>query len=318
VDLVTRVRGDPPRVSWAELALLVLHAEAQGSAKDEAELLVLVRVQRDDAVRLELDHGERDSVAVHGSREDTLPDGDGSQAREVVESAHRSEPRECATMGALEYRERPSAGPAAALLILHHGRGANERDLLPLADALDPARRLHVVSPRAPLELSGSPGHHWYVVQRVGYPDPETFASSVDVLAHFHDELWTRTGVSPDCTVLGGFSAGSVMSYSLGLAGSRPAPAGILAFSGFLPEVEGWDLDLAGRQDVPVFIGHGRNDDVISVEFGRRARERLQGAGLEVEYHESELGHQIDLRHIASAIAWLEATLHLEEDLGPE
>jgi phospholipase/carboxylesterase len=213
----------------------------------------------------------------------------------------------------LAYEERPPAGPAEALLVLHHGRGANERDLLPLADALDPARRLHVVSPRAPHLLSGFPGHHWYVVRRVGYPDPETFAAAFETLARFHDQLWTRTGVPPDRTVLGGFSMGSVMSYALGLPRVRPQPAGILAFSGFVPEVEGWEPDLVGRRGLPVFIAHGRNDPVIPVEFGRRARERLEAGGLDVEYHESELGHQIDLGHIASAIAWLEQTLDLGE-----
>jgi phospholipase/carboxylesterase len=222
-------------------------------------------------------------------------------------------------MSALEYEERPSAGSADALLVLHHGRGANERDLLPLADALDPARRLHVVSPRAPLELPGFPGYHWYVVPRVGYPDAETFAAAFESLARFHDQLWTRTGIAPTRTVLGGFSMGSAMSYALGLPGVRPAPAGILAFSGFVPEVEGWEPDLAGRRDLRVFIAHGRNDPVIPVELGRRARERLEGGGLEVEYHESELGHQIDLGHIAAAISWLEETLHLGEDeLGHE
>ena len=70
----------------------------------------------------------------------------------------------------LTYLERPADGQAAGLLVLHHGRGSDERDLLGLADVLDPARRLHVVTPRAPLTLGG-PGYHWYVVPRVGYPD---------------------------------------------------------------------------------------------------------------------------------------------------
>ena len=217
-------------------------------------------------------------------------------------------------MTALAYAERASAGRAEALLVLHHGRGASERDLLPLADALDPARRLHVASPRAPLELPGLPGYHWYVVPRVGYPDPGTFAATFEKLARFHDELWTQTGIAPSRTVLGGFSMGSVMSYALGLSAARPIPAGILAFSGFVPEVVGWEPDLAGRRGLPVFIAHGRNDPVIPVELGRRARERLEDGGLDVEYHESELGHQIDLGHIASAIAWLEKTLHLGEE----
>ena len=76
----------------------------------------------------------------------------------------------------LVFRERPADGEPAGLLVLHHGRGADEHDLLGLADVLDPERRLHVVTPRAPLQLPGWPGNHWYVVPRVGYPDPDTFA----------------------------------------------------------------------------------------------------------------------------------------------
>src|SRR5581483_6682506 len=117
----------------------------------------------------------------------------------------------------------PAQGEAQGLLVLHHGRGTDEHDLMPLADALDPARRLHVFSPRAPLTLPGWGGHHWYVVPRVGYPDPQTFAGSYELLAGFHDELWERTGLGPERTVLGGFSMGCVMSYALGLGANRPA-----------------------------------------------------------------------------------------------
>src|SRR5438067_3007689 len=130
--------------------------------------------------------------------------------------------------------ERLAAGDAAGLLVLHHGRGTDERDLLGLGDYLDPGRRLHVVTPRGPLTIPGWPGHHWYVVPRVGYPDTETFHAAYDALAAFHDELWERTGLGPERTVLGGFSMGAVMSYSLGLGPARPKPAGILAFSGFI------------------------------------------------------------------------------------
>src|SRR5215831_6988424 len=120
-------------------------------------------------------------------------------------------------MTELVYRERLAEGDAAGLLILHHGRGADELDLLSLADVLDPERRLHVVTPRAPLILPGSPGYHWYVVPRVGYPDPETFFAAYEALARLHDECWQRFGIRPERTVLGGFSMGAVMSYALGL-----------------------------------------------------------------------------------------------------
>jgi len=218
----------------------------------------------------------------------------------------------------LVHRERPAGGEAAGLLVLHHGRGSDEGDLIGLADVLDPERRLHVVAPRAPLTLPGWPGFHWYVVPRVGFPDPDTFRAAHAALAAFHDAVWARTGLGPERTVLGGFSMGCVMSHALGLSAERPAPAGILGFSGFVPTVEGWTADLAGRAaaGTRAFIAHGRRDQVIEVGFGRRARELLEAGGLEVEYHESDAAHQIDPRHVPAAVGWLRATLGLERAAG--
>ncbi len=210
---------------------------------------------------------------------------------------------------ALVHAERPSDGDPEGLLVLHHGRGSDDRDLLGFADALDPARRLHVASPRAPLTLPGWPGYHWYVVPRVGYPDPDTFRASYRQLNAYHDELRERTGIGPERTVLGGFSMGSVMSYALGLGPDRPAPAGILAFSGFIPSVEGWEPDLAGRAGTQVFIAHGRNDPVMSVQFARRARQLLEAADLAVTYHESDAAHHIDPQHLPPAGEWLDGVL---------
>src|SRR5215212_6263199 len=173
-------------------------------------------------------------------------------------------------MSSLMYEERPARREAEGLLVLHHGRGADEHDLLSLADVLDPEGRLHVVTPRGPLTLPGWTGHHWYVVPRVGYPDPVTFHAAFDALASFHDELWERTGIAPEKTVFGGFSMGSVMSYALGLSGARRQPAGLLVFSGFVPTVERWEPDLA-RTDMRVFIAHGRQDPVMNIEFAHQA-----------------------------------------------
>lgn len=205
----------------------------------------------------------------------------------------------------LVYRERPAAGRPEGLLILHHGRGADEHDLLGFADALDPERRLYVVTPRAPLNIGS--GYHWYIVPRVGYPDPETFHAAFDQLAALHSDLWERTGVGPGDTILGGFSMGSVMSYALGLAGERPRPRGILVFSGFVPTVAGWQPDLPSRAGMPVFIAHGRRDPVMDVGFARTARTLLETGGLTVDYHESDAGHFIDPEHMRAATRWLTA-----------
>lgn len=211
--------------------------------------------------------------------------------------------------GALTYLERPAAEEPDGLLVLHHGRGTDERDLLGLADALDPGRRLHVYTPRAPLTLPGSPGYHWYLVPRVGYPDPDSFHAARGALAELHDRIWEETGLGPADTVLGGFSMGAVMSYSMALGADRPPVAGILAFSGFVPAVEGWEPELEDRRETRAFVAHGRADPVIEVDFGRRARDLLVAGGLEVEYRESGVGHQIDPSQLADAAAWLDRTV---------
>jgi phospholipase/carboxylesterase len=209
----------------------------------------------------------------------------------------------------LTYEQRSAKADPQGLLILHHGRGTDERDLLPLADVLDPERRLHVVSPRAPLRLQGSPGFHWYIVPRVGYPDPDTFHSSYAQLAELHDHLAETTGLGPDRTILGGFSMGAVMSYALGLGPDRPAPAGIIPFSGFIPTVASWQPDLTRHDSTPLFITHGRLDPVIPIEFAHTARKTLQDAGFKVAYDEYDVGHQIDPRALDQARPWITTVL---------
>jgi phospholipase/carboxylesterase len=149
------------------------------------------------------------------------------------------------------------------------------------------------------------------VVPRVGYPDPDTFWAAHAKLSAFHDDLWARTGIAPENTVFGGFSMGSVMSYALGLDPSRPSPAGILAFSGFVPTVERWTPDVAGRAEAGLraFVAHGRHDPVMDVSFARRARDLLQAGGVPVEYHESDAAHHIDPDHVPAAVSWLAQTL---------
>lgn len=194
-------------------------------------------------------------------------------------------------------RERPAAGEPDGALVLFHGRGADEHDLFPLLDALDPDRRLHGYCPRAPLTLPPG-GAHWYVVPRVGYPDVETFTASYTEASEWLDSLpYTRI-------VLGGFSQGCVMALALGLGVGRPRPAAICGFSGFIPTVEGWQLDTS-RPLPPVALGHGSYDPVISVEFGRAARDRLQAAGAELLYEEYPLPHALDPRFLTEVRDWL-------------
>ena len=203
----------------------------------------------------------------------------------------------------LDHLVREPASEPEGALVLNHGRGADERDLYGLLDELDPERRLLGVTPGAPLDAadvaphSAVPvppgGRHWYAVHRVGYPDAETFATAYAGLSGFLDELLADRGIGWDRTILGGFSMGAVMSYSVGLGEGRPSPAGIIALSGFLPQVEGWKPSLADRGELPVLVHHGRADPVIGVEFGRSAAAELERGGLAVEYLESDAGHGV-------------------------
>ena len=209
---------------------------------------------------------------------------------------------------ALTYVLRPPAGEPRGALVLLHGRGADEHDLVPLHDALDPDRRLVGVTPRAPHALPPG-GWHWYAVHRIGYPDPRTFGATYSRACAWLDALHEITGVPLERTVIGGFSQGAVMSYALGLVEGRPAPAGILALSGFMPTVEGFPLDLAGRDGLPVAIGHGTHDPIIGVDWSRQARDRLEAAGAAVTYRETPMGHSIDPAFVPALAGWLEGVL---------
>jgi phospholipase/carboxylesterase len=184
----------------------------------------------------------------------------------------------------------PAAEPEGAL-ILNHGRGSDERDLYGLLDELDPERRLIGVSTGAPLTGIPPGGRHWYVVERVGSPDARTFDHGYRALTGFLEEFLDGRGVAWERTIVGGFSMGAVMSYAVALGEGRPSPAAVIALSGFVPTVDTWRADLSARGRLPVFIHHGRLDPVIGVEFGRRARDLLERAALEVAYLETEAGH---------------------------
>jgi phospholipase/carboxylesterase len=209
----------------------------------------------------------------------------------------------------LVHRMRPARGEPAGALVLLHGRGVDEHDLFPLLDALDPDARLAGATPRAPLKLPPG-GNHWYIVERVGYPHRETFMESYGLLTRWLDAFGAHTGVPWSRTVIGGFSMGAVMSYALALAQGRPSPAGLLAMSGFIPEVAGFELDLE-RPGLPIAITHGTLDPIIGVEFGRSARQRLEAAGNRLLYRESPVGHGIDPAVVPDLRAWLRAAVDL-------
>ena len=184
---------------------------------------------------------------------------------------------------------REPAGEPAGALVLLHGRGADERDLFPLLDLLDPERRLLGVTPGGPHYLPPG-GRHWYALGGIPTPDPATFAATAPRLAAFLDGL----PVPSDRVVLGGFSQGTVMSYAMSLGPGRPRPAAVVAMSGFLPRVADWPLEPERLRGVPVGIAHGSLDPVIPAQFAAEAEATLTAAGADVLRLSSPVPHMVD------------------------
>ena len=191
------------------------------------------------------------------------------------------------------------------LLLLIHGKGADERDLEPLIPYLDPEGRFLAVLPRAPLSFMG--GWQWYDTDGIPKGGPELI-SSVDALDDLLDASCAEYGFDRSQSIVAGFSQGCALTLTLGLRRSgRPRPAGLLGMSGFLPERDGLEYDFAGAP--PVLIQHGSGDPLIAADHGRRAAARLGIEGVPVVYREYPMAHQVTLESTQDAMAWLALVL---------
>lgn len=187
-------------------------------------------------------------------------------------------------------------------LVMLHGRGADEEDLIPLAERYDPA--LLVLSVRAPFPFPGGGGYTWYDAGRVGTPDPEMFRRSYDGLSRFLDEALLAYPVDPERLFLLGFSMGSVMSYALSL--TRPELfRGVIAHSGYLPEGTHLSFRWGDLGTLSFFVAHGTMDPVIPVELARRAKRLFEESGARLTYREYGIGHEINEESLGDSALFL-------------
>jgi phospholipase/carboxylesterase len=195
------------------------------------------------------------------------------------------------------------AEPYPTLLLLH-GRGADEGDLLPVADELDP--RLFVVSARAPLPLWQ--GFEWYRLANIGNPEPNSFAASLDALQQFVAMLPRSYPIDPSRLFTLGFSQGAVMAGSLLL--TRPdAVAGTIMLSGYLPLDQKLPIDEAKLVDCPVFVAHGTADPLIPIAWGRAVRDYFARVGANLTYREYPIAHFIGPEELTDVSEWLTGAL---------
>ena len=193
-------------------------------------------------------------------------------------------------------KEKPPA------LVLLHGRGANEDDLLGLTEYFD--QRLFCIAARAPFPFQSGEGYTWYDVLEVGRPEPNMFAESYQRLVQFLEDIKKKYPINPHKIFFLGFSMGTIMSYSLALT-MPGSVAGVIANSGYIPE----DTDLKFQWDKlkgkPFFVAHGLYDPVIPVQYGQRAKDLLREAGVNLTYREYEMAHQINEESLNDISTWL-------------
>lgn len=190
-------------------------------------------------------------------------------------------------------------------LILLHGRGTSEDDLLGLLPFLD--ERFFVISARAPFEFPFG-GYTWYEILEAGSPDPRQFAESYDRLSAFIDGVKKGYPVDADRLFLLGFSMGSVMSLALAL--TKPnVVKGVVAHSGYIPENTPLKFDWNHLSATSFFVAHGTLDPIIPVDFGRRAKTLLSAAHADLTYHEYSIGHQISEESLNDLSLWLQTKL---------
>ena len=191
------------------------------------------------------------------------------------------------------------------MLLLLHGVGSNEHDLVQLAPYLDP--RFFVVSARAPITLA--PGMYaWFEVQLDPVRpiiNPQQAEFSRQKLLTFIDEAIETYRIDPLRVYLMGFSQGAIMSFSVGLTHPEKI-AGIVAMSGrVLPEIVPHIAAPEALRDLPIFVAHGTEDQVLLIHHGRAARELLQRLPVALTYREYPMGHQISDQSLADIAGWL-------------
>lgn len=196
----------------------------------------------------------------------------------------------------LEVPSRTPDTQEMPMVVMIHGRGADAHDLRDLAPLLDPREGCRFVFPNAAKPFEPYPGMALGWTWFDGWPPlKESVASSSETLLRFLDEVVARYPTPEGRLILSGFSQGALMALEAGLK-TRQRVAGIVAMSGGL--FEETLPELATRKGQRVLIAHGTEDDVVPVTYARRARHVLEAAGLEVEYHEYPMSHQVDSEEI--------------------
>ena len=194
------------------------------------------------------------------------------------------------------------------LLILLHGYGSNELDLFSFADELP--ETLVIVSLRAPYEL-GHGGYAWYDInldsKNNKFSDLNQARKSLQKITTTIDYIKTKHNTNPNNTFLLGFSQGAILSYALSFNFPNKIEH-VIALSGYLNS-ELIPKENTQKIHTDYYISHGAVDQVIPVEWARKAGPFLDSKGLKNEYSEYPVGHGVAPQNFFSFKKWIENRL---------
>ncbi len=202
----------------------------------------------------------------------------------------------------------PSEG-RPPLLVLLHGIGSNEQDLMGLAPSLD--GRFLIASARAPITLERG-AYAWFHIQFTPTGiviQPQEADASRLLLLKFVDELVEAYGADPSRVYLMGFSQGCIISLAAALTHPEKF-AGVVGMSGrLMPEIEPLIAPAEQLRGLAMIIVHGTLDQVLPVSYGRGIRDRLQTLPVDLTYREYPMPHTVSPESLRDIAAWLSTRL---------
>ncbi|MGJ8526498.1 Carboxylesterase 2 [Halomonadaceae bacterium LMG 33818] len=215
----------------------------------------------------------------------------------------------------LDYIERPAAsGEPQGLLILLHGVGANERSLLPFA--LEQSEHLHVVLVRAPIELGPNAYGFFQVRFTAQGPviNPQQADASRKRIIEFVAAIQEKQGISPDKTIIAGFSQGGIISASVGLTHPESVQ-GIGIFSGrILPEIEPLIPQNIQQYPLNALVTHGLYDSKLPYSLAERSDRLLGECGVSHELRPYPCDHEFNSEMQRDITQWINARLLLANE----
>jgi phospholipase/carboxylesterase len=197
----------------------------------------------------------------------------------------------------LEPRIRSERPP---LLVLLHGRGADELDLIGLGGGFD--GRFHIASLRGPRPFG--PGYTWFDLDDSGAGAAGEISAGVSAILGTAGAISAAAGTDPARSYLMGFSMGAMMACAAVLADPERI-AGVISHSGFLPRGPWLPPAPGGLAGKPILVAHGLVDDVVPISAGRATRDYFMKAGAAVEYREYPIAHGINEDGVAEMDRWL-------------